>query len=95
MTAITNDPVNMSFRVDRQTKLEADKLFRSMGMNTSTALNIFLRQSIVDGGMPFRPHSIEKPSPKLLEALKEADDIENGRVQAKTYHSVDELWKGL
>lgn len=95
MTAISNDPVNMSFRVDRKTKQAADELFRSMGMNTSTALNIFLRQSIVDGGMPFRPHFIEKPSPQLRAAIRELDDYESGRIRPKTYNTIDDLWKDL
>ena len=34
--------INMSFRVDKKLKKQADELFRKLGMNTSVALNMFL-----------------------------------------------------
>ena len=37
-----SNAVNMSFRVDRNLKQQADELFKNLGMNTSVALNMFL-----------------------------------------------------
>lgn len=45
MANISN-AVNMSFRVDKTLKNEADKLFKSLGLNTIVALNMFLAQSV-------------------------------------------------
>ena len=43
----TNTTYNI--RIDKRIKNEADILFRSMGMSLSTAINIFLRQSVIQG----------------------------------------------
>lgn len=47
---------NVSFRTDDETKARAAELFRDLGLDMSTAINMFLRQSIVSNGIPFRPH---------------------------------------
>ena len=41
MANISN-AINMSFRVDKDLKKQADELFKNLGMNTSVALNMFL-----------------------------------------------------
>lgn len=45
----------LTIKVDDGVKREADRLYKSMGMNLSTAVNVFLRKSIQVGGMPFTP----------------------------------------
>ena len=52
MANISN-AVNMSFRVDKTLKNEADKLFKSLGLNTIVALNMFLAQSVREQSIPF------------------------------------------
>ena len=54
MANISNT-VNTSFRVDRNLKRKADELFKSLGLNTSVALNMFLTQCIREQGIPFTP----------------------------------------
>ncbi len=44
---------NISIRMDKELKKEADELFNELGMNISTAFNIFVRQSLREGGIPF------------------------------------------
>lgn len=44
---------NISIRMDSELKAQADELFAELGMNLSTAFNIFVRQSLRDGGIPF------------------------------------------
>ena len=46
---MATEAINMSFRVDKNLKKEADKLFKELGMNTSVALNMFLKQSVKAG----------------------------------------------
>lgn len=46
---------NVSFRTDDETKAQAAELFRDLGLDMSTAINMFLRQSIVSNGIPFTP----------------------------------------
>lgn len=45
---------NISIRMDAELKTQADALFAELGMNLSTAFNIFVRQSLREGGIPFR-----------------------------------------
>lgn len=45
---------NISIRMDAELKAQADALFAELGMNLSTAFNIFVRQSLREGRIPFR-----------------------------------------
>ena len=45
---------NISIRMDAELKAQADALFAELGMNLSTAFNIFVRQCLREGGIPFR-----------------------------------------
>ena len=45
---------NISIRMDAELKAQADVLFAELGMNLSTAFNIFVRQCLQEGGIPFR-----------------------------------------
>ena len=41
--------------VDDDVKKQAAALYESLGMSLSTAVNVFLRQSVYENGMPFEP----------------------------------------
>jgi DNA-damage-inducible protein J len=45
---------NVNIRMDAEIKQEAEQLFNSLGMNMSTAFNIFIRQSLRVKGIPFQ-----------------------------------------
>ena len=45
--------VNFSLRIDSDLKKECEDLFGEIGMNLTTAINVFLRQSLRSGGFPF------------------------------------------
>ena len=47
--------------MDSDLKAQADALFSELGMNLTTAFNIFVRQSIREGGIPFEI-SINQPN---------------------------------
>lgn len=44
----------LTVNVDDDVKVAADRLYKSMGLNLTTAINAFLRKSLQEGGMPFR-----------------------------------------
>ena len=92
MSNISNT-INMSFRIDKELKRQADELFKNLGMNTSVALNMFLTQSVREQGIPFTP-SMER-NKRLLDALKEVEQIENGLLDTKRYKNFDEVLKDL
>ena len=46
--------INVTIRVDEDIKREADELFDDLGMSFTTAINIFLRQAVREGRIPFQ-----------------------------------------
>ena len=45
--------VRVTVRVDRDLKASADNLFERLGMNMTTAINVFLRKAVNDNAIPF------------------------------------------
>ena len=61
---------NINVRVDEDLKRQAELLFNELGMNLSTAMNIFLRSAVRYGGIPF---SMKIPQDLLgFESISEA-----------------------
>lgn len=48
-----SDTTSMNLRVDKNLKKEAETLFDKLGINMTTAINIFLRQAVRNQGIPF------------------------------------------
>lgn len=89
-----SNAINMSFRVDKNLKKQADTLFKKLGINTSAALNMFLTQSVREQSIPFVP-TMNVPNERLLKALQEVEDIESGKVKAKRYKTFEDALKDL
>lgn len=85
---------NMNIRIDSDTKAQAQKLFASLGLDLSTAVNIFIRQSLDFGGIPFVIKQTRFNS-ETEAAMQEARDIESGKIEAKSYSSAKELFEEL
>ena len=66
--------VNTSIKIDEETKKEAQKLFKDLGLNLSTVINIFLKQAIREKGIPFYINSLLENS-ELAQAFEEARQI--------------------
>jgi len=47
------DTTNLSIRIDRNLKEEADQVFNSLGMNLTTAITVFVRQAVRQKKIPF------------------------------------------
>ncbi|MCI1902292.1 MAG: type II toxin-antitoxin system RelB/DinJ family antitoxin [Bifidobacteriaceae bacterium] len=52
----------ISVRTDAELKERSQKLFADLGLDLSTAVNMFLRQSLVDDGIPFRVSRVSRVS---------------------------------
>lgn len=66
---------NVTIRMDTEVKKECESIFGALGMNLSTAINVFLRKSIRTGGFPFDVRLDEKPNAETIAAMKEAERI--------------------
>ena len=93
MSGIPNT-TNLNVRVDSTLKEESDMLFKNLGLNMSTAINMFLIKCVKTSSIPFK---IEEPRPskELKNALKELDYMEKHPEKYKVYDNVDELFEDL
>jgi len=82
---------NLNIRVDEEVKRKAEAIFNELGLNMSTAMNMFLRYSIRYGGIPFDLR-IEMPNKETQAAI---DDVNNNRNISKTFDSVNALMEDL
>ena len=84
---------NISIRMDSELKEQADALFSALGMNLTTAFNIFVRQSLREGGIPFEV-TLRQPNKETIAAMLEAERIAKDP-SVKGYNDLDELFADL
>lgn len=84
----------VNVNVDSKIKKEATEILNGLGLNMSTAINMFLTQVVKQDGIPFEIKN-PKPSRRLKKALKEAEAIASGKKKTKGYRNVDELFEAL
>ena len=85
--------VPTQIRIDRDIKEQASALFSGLGLDMSGAVNMFLHQCVLRGGIPF---SIEMPRYRqsTLAAMEEARRISHD-LSVPSYDSMDELKRAL
>ena len=81
---------SMSIRLDSEVKEQAQQVFSHLGMDMTTAINIFLRQAIQYQGLPFDVRLDENR--KLLEVLT---DLDQNRNMSQSFESVSDLMEDL
>ena len=85
---------NFNMRIEEQKKADAEALYRTLGMTLPQAVNMFISQSLLVGGIPFDVR-IPRFNQETEAAMQEAKEIAAGKVKAKTYHSAGELFAEL
>jgi DNA-damage-inducible protein J len=94
----------VNIRIDDTLKDQADSLFEELGMNMSTAVNVFIRQTLRERGIPFaitvaesEPlYGEEKPNRATLEAMQEVEDMISGKIPKHgPFRSAEEFLKEL
>ena len=93
MENISNS-TNLNIRVDSNLKKDAEDLFKRLGLNMSSAINVFLTQSVREQAIPFEIHE-NRPNKKLLKALKEVEKMKKNPEKYKGYTNIDELFDDL
>lgn len=86
--------INLNVRVDADVKKQAEELYASLGLNLSSAINVFLRQSIEADGLPFPVRHL-RPNAETLAAMRETEAILSGAQPAKRYSSAAEMFSDL
>ena len=82
----------INIRVDEKLKKDAEQVFEELGLSTTTAMTIFLKAVVRNGGIPF---SLEIPNKETLKAFEEVDKISSGKINRKRYASSTEFRKDL
>lgn len=81
---------SMSIRMDSEVKEQAQQVFNHLGMDMTTAINIFLRQAIQYQGLPFDVRLDENQ--KLLQVVM---DVDQNRNMSQSFESVSDLMEDL
>ena len=83
---MVGETTNINIRMDKALKVQAESLLSELGMNMTTAFNIFLRQTVRERGIPFQISAVT-PTPthktllaegrELMKSIQE-DSVRNG-----------------
>ena len=84
---------NFSVRMDSDIKKHCEALYGELGINLTTAINVFLRQSLRVGGFPFDVR-MEQPNKETMAAMLEAERIAHDP-SVKRYSDTEEALRAL
>lgn len=84
---------NLNIRTDKDIKEHADRIFSELGLTMTSAINMFLRTTIRENGIPF-PLKLDTPNQTTAQAIEEGRRIAADS-SVKGYTSMDDLKKAL
>lgn len=84
---------NLNIRTDKDVKEQAEQLFAELGLNMTTAINLFLRTAIRKHGIPFDLY-LDVPNETTVAAIEEGKKLLNDPSSPK-YSSMEELKAAL
>ncbi len=87
------ETTNLNIRTDKEVKAAAERIFEELGLNMTTAVNIFLRQTIRENGIPFEL-SLNVPNAATVAAIDEGRRLACDK-GARGYKSMEELRTAL
>ena len=71
----------LNLRVDPEVKQSAESVLSRLGLSMSTAIDLFLRQVVLTGGIPFRVVLPEAPATVDADAMTDQELVERLRVR--------------
>ena len=87
------ETTNLNIRTDREVKLAAERIFEELGLNMTTAVNIFLRQTIRENGITFEL-KLDVPNDITAAAIAEGRALARN-TESKGYTNMDDLRSAL
>ena len=82
--------INISIRLDRHLKKSVEVLFLKLGMNMTTAINIFLRHCLMENKIPFEV-GLRRPNAETIEAIEEIEAMRRGEIPERIM-SIEEIF---
>ena len=83
--------INVTIRMDRKLKSEAEKLFHELGLNMTTALTMFTKAAVREQRIPFEL-SLSSLNNQTLSSIR---DVEEGKNLSGPFDTVEELLENL
>ena len=83
---------NVTMRIDETLKSQLQELMSSLGLDMTTAINLFIQQSLEFNGIPF---TIRKYNAETEAAFAEVEEMKKHPELYKSYSSADELFEDL
>lgn len=87
------ESTNINIRTDKEVKMAAEKIFEALGLNMTTAVNIFLRQAIRENGIPFEL-KLDTPNEMTADAIAEGRALAHDK-SVKGYSNMSDLREAL
>ena len=87
------ESTNLNIRIEKDVKIKAEKLFDALGLNMTSAVNIFLRQALRENGIPFEI-KINTPNETTLAAIQEGKAIVRDK-NLRGYNNMEDLRAAL
>lgn len=84
-----------SAKMDRDLKESTERIFKSMGLNASTAITMFYRAVNLQNKIPFEIIGEPRYNDETLAAFKEAEDIRKHPENYKSYNSAQEMFDDI
>ena len=87
------ESTNLNIRIDKEVKIAAERIFEELGLNMTTAVNIFLRQTIRENGIPFEL-KLSVPNDVTAAAIEEGRKLAYDKT-ASGYTNMNDLKAAL
>lgn len=84
--------VTVQLRMDADLKLETEYILKNIGLTMSSAVNLFCRQVVNQGKIPFELVASDVLNAETIKAM---NDTLEGKNLSRSFSSVDEMWEDL
>ena len=84
---------NINIRTDSNLKRKADALYNKLGLTMSTAINMFLKESVRTNSLPLSL-KLDEPNEETIKAIEESKEIVKNK-KSKGYTNIKDLRKAL
>lgn len=85
--------VNVTIRMDKNLKKQADQIFGELGMSFTTAVTLFSKQCVRDKKIPFE--ICLEPNQTTLNALNELRAMMSNKTEYKRYDSIEQAMEDI
>lgn len=86
--------VTTTITIDSNIKAQAQELLADFGLDLSTAINIFLRQTVRENAIPFNI-SRDVPNSDTIAAMKEIEEMKKHPEMYKSYDNADKMMEDI